>query len=76
MNRCSKDRFPKVYFFLFVMMALITIPSVRQCVVKFLQDRLLPLFQLEKWNNNKSQSSDQQSSGHQEDDFTIRLDLN
>lgn len=74
MSHCSKDRFPKVFFLTFALMALLAVPSVRQCVVKFLQDRLLPLFQEGKRKDGGS--SGNQSSGHQEDDFTIRLDLN
>ena len=44
MSSCSKDRFPKVYFFAFVLMTLLAIPSVRQCVSQFFEDRLLSLF--------------------------------
>ncbi|MGI6474922.1 MAG: hypothetical protein ACOX0J_11960 [Thermoactinomyces vulgaris] len=74
MSPCSKDRFPKVYFFAFVLMTLLAIPSVRQCVSQFFEDRLLPLFKGGKRQDGGS--SGHSSSGGPEDDFKIRLDLN
>jgi hypothetical protein len=74
MSPCSNDRFPKVFFFAFVLMALLAIPSVRQFVAKFFEDRLLPLFK--GGNRQKGGSSGYSSAGGPEDDFKIRLDLN
>ncbi|MBA4549724.1 hypothetical protein H1R82_02030 [Thermoactinomyces intermedius] len=74
MSPCSKDHFPKVFFFAFVLITLLAIPSVRQRVAKFFAERLLPLFK--GGTRQDGGSSGHSSAGGPEDDFKIRLDLN